>query len=443
MDGDRKTLSRREFLRESAAAAAAFSMGVAAPARAAEETKPADREPILYGFVGTGNQGRRLLSRAVRVPGTRVVALCDIYPPNLEEGMKIAKDVRTYQDYREMLEKERDLDAVLVATPLHWHAPITIDALRAGKHVFCEKTLARTVEECKEIVRASRETGKFVQVGHQRRYNPLYEHALKLIKKDGVLGRITHIRALWHRNGSWRRAVPEEMPPGTNLALWGYEDLEHLINWRLYRKSSGGLMTELASHQLDVVNWFLEATPLSVMGLGGIDYWEDGREVYDNVSVLYEYPNGVKVVYTSITTNAYDDYYEQFMGDEGTLLLTKETQGLLFREVRAEKLAWERFAHKDKSRGKEGIVLDAQATPDKKKRRGRGAGKQVGGKEAQKDPFYPYYLELEDFFACVREGRKPFCDAEAAMRSAVTVLMANEAIKRDTKIEFTEDLFAV
>jgi predicted dehydrogenase len=352
--------------------------------------------------------------------------VCDIREPNLQLGLKIAGEgAKGYKDYREMLDKE-NCEAVMIAVPLNMHAPVAIAALEAGKHVFCEKQMAYSIEECKQMVRAQRTAGKLLQIGHQRRYNPTYHHALGLIK-EGVLGEITHIRALWHRNGSWRRSVPKEQP-----------ELERLINWRLYRASSAGLMGELGSHQLDVCNWFLDAMPLSVTGFGGIDYWKDGREVYDNVNCVFEYPNGVKVTYTSITTNQYDDYYEQIMGKNGTLILTHEYDGKLFRERVAEQLVWGKLAHTEKVGDKEAIVLDASATPSKKGV--RGTAEELGA-AGQKES--PYYLELYDFFRCIREGDKAFCDGVVGLHSAVTCLLANEAMEQRKVIEFKPEHFAV
>jgi len=421
-------ITRREFLKESAAAAAAFSVGLAAvrEAFAQNAAASASAEPIDFAFVGTGAQGSLDLTKALMAPNVKCVAVCDIYEPHLKRGLEIAgkvyPQVRGYTDYREMLDKEKSIQAVLIATPLNMHAPIAIDALQAGKHVFCEKTMAYTVDECKKMCQAARASGKLLQIGHQRRYNPFYHHAYKLIQKDKVLGKITQIRALWHRNGDWRRPVPDPK-------------YERLLNWRLYRESSQGLMAELGSHQVDVVNWFLGTTPISVMGVGGIDYWKDGREVWDNVSVIFEYPDGVKLTYTSITTNQYDGYYEQFMGTEGTLIMVGETGGKLFREPKASKLAWMELANKVAGGG---VNLDLSHSPGG----GTGPGQALGGGEKM-DSGFPYQAELASFFECIRKNTQPFCSGEEALKAAVAILKANEAIEKGVKIQLTPDLFAV
>ncbi|GBC95302.1 Inositol 2-dehydrogenase [bacterium HR16] len=439
-------VSRREFLRDSAWAAAAAAFAAAFQERveaqqkksqptnlAFQHNEPATHstqrlQPVNIGFIGTGTQGQTLLQRLVRIPGVRVVGVCDIYPPHLSRGLQMAgAQAMSYRDYRRLLER-KDIDAVIIATPLHLHAPMTIDALQAGKHVFCEKTMAYSIEDARRMVQVSRETGKHLQIGHQRHYSPIYAHAREMMVEQEVIGKLVHVRAWWHRNNSWRRPVRDKR-------------YEELLNWRLYRKYSQGLMAELASHQIDVINWFTGTTPISVMGMGGIDYWQDGRDVWDNVEVIYEYPNGVKVVYTSILSNQYDGYAEQFMGDKGTLLLTNEKDGFLFKEPMAEELGWEEHAKKAAGKGgTTGLVLDVTATKKK------GTGAVIGGRkmEAGYETKDAYMLELESFVNdVVRNGQKPLCDAEVGYKAAVAVLTANKAIEEGRKITFTPDMFQV
>ncbi|MEP4948877.1 MAG: Gfo/Idh/MocA family oxidoreductase, partial [Flavobacteriaceae bacterium] len=145
------------------------------------------------------------------------------------------------------------------------------------------------------------------QTGHQYHSSKLYVHVVDLIKK-GKIGKIQAFECQWNRNGNWRRPVPSP-------------ELERVVNWRMYREFSGGLLAELCSHQLDFVNWVLEALPDKVMGMGGVDYWKDGRETYDNIHLIYNYPNGVKAKFTCLTGNAKDDYKIRVFGDKGTIIL--------------------------------------------------------------------------------------------------------------------------
>ena len=217
----------------------------------------------------------------------------------------------------------KDIEAVLIATPLYMHAPIAIAALQSGKHVFCEKMMAHTVDQAKAMARACVNSKKVLQIGHQRRANVMYNHAWELIRREEGL-RAYHAR-------------PRPMEPQRQLAqglLPGMTDRQR--NWRMYREYSHGLTSELGTHQIHAVNWFLGAAPTAVVGMGGIDYWKDGREVFDNVELIFEYPGGVKLNYTSLTTNQYDGYYEQFMGKDGTLLISEETGDAQFLLPRAD-----------------------------------------------------------------------------------------------------------
>lgn len=407
-------MTRRDFLQKSALSAALLSFGVLT-ARAKEQDR------IKIGIIGTGAQGQTLLRQLVSLPNAEVVAACDIYLPSRIKAQEITTGkAQLYSDYRAVLER-KEIEAVVIATPLHLHAQMSIDALKAGKHVFCEKAVAYSIEQAKKMALTARETGRILQIGHQRHYNPIYRHAHKLLQ-EGTLGRVTHVRALWHRNGSWRRPVPDEK-------------FERLINWRLYSEYSHGLMTELGSHQLDIINWFLGTLPIAVTGFGGIDYWKDGREIFDNVNLLFEYPNGVKVQYSSITTNQYDGYGEWFFGDKGTLVLTDENKGMLFREPQAEKLEWQDEAKTEKVGGREAVVLDGAAT----RRRGTDLGEQLpygGNRNA-------YYIELNQFCKSVRTGEKPICTVETALPALSTVLLANEAMVRRSRLEYTNQMFVV
>ncbi|MBP6963353.1 MAG: Gfo/Idh/MocA family oxidoreductase [Armatimonadetes bacterium] len=410
---DEGALNRRDFLKGSAAAA--MTLGVSARAF----SQQSNEQEVRCGFIGVGTEGSMLLGKLLRVPGVTVAAVCDIYPPNLKKGLRIARGARGYEDYRWMLERD-DLDAVLIATPLYLHAPMSIAAMQSGRHVFCEKMMAYSIKDAKAMLRTSLDTGKYLQIGHQRRYNALYNHAYKLIQQ-GVLGKITHVRCMWNRNGSWRRAVPDPQ-------------FERLINWRMYSEYSQGLMAELASHQTHVVNWFLGSTPVSVMGMAGIDYWKDGREVYDNVNVLFEYPEGVKLYYQSLTTNQYDSCYEQFMGDKGTLVVTPG-KAQLFKEPSAEDVMWAAAAHKETVGGKEAILLDADVTARLKAQAGDGEQIQAGEKKDD------YLSELEDFIGCIREGRQPDCDGQEGLESAATCLLANDAMAQGRKLFYKPEMF--
>ena len=198
---------------------------------------------------------------------------------------------------------------MLVATPLNKHFQIVMDAMEAGKHVYCEKTIGYDMDQCKKMYDKHIETGVVFFTGQQRLFDPRYIKVMQMVH-DGMFGEITKVRSWWNRNADWRRDVPEP-------------HLEKFINWRLYKESSKGLMTELACHQLQVGTWAIGKLPTRVMGHGSINYWKDGREVYDNVSTLYVFDDGRKMEWGSDIANKFYGLEEQILGSKGTVELER------------------------------------------------------------------------------------------------------------------------
>jgi predicted dehydrogenase len=265
---------RRQFLRASTALALVGSL--------ASESGAEEPAPVRIGVVGTGARGSDLLRSLTTIERAKIVAVCDDYAPHLEQGVKYAgPEAVAFTNYTTML-REAQPEAVVIATPLVRHFEMCMEALDAGCAVFCEKTMCHTVNEARKLAEEVARRGAVFQVGLQRRANAIYAQAQAMVE-TGMLGQITAIKCQWHRNNNWRRPVPVKRDDPQWVAL------EHRLNWRLYWSFSQGLMTELASHQLDVANRLLKATPQRVLASGGIDYWRDGREVFDNVFCVYEY----------------------------------------------------------------------------------------------------------------------------------------------------------
>jgi predicted dehydrogenase len=265
-------------------------------------------EKVRIGVIGTGSRGMYHLNHLLTIPQAEVIALCDDYAPHLQQAVALYPQAKRFNDYRELLE-DKNVQAVIITTPLNEHERMTLDSFSAGKHVFCEKSMSLTPEGCRRMFDAYKASGKVLYIGQQRLFDPKYIRAMEMIH-SGVIGTITGMRAYWYRNNDWRRPVPSP-------------ELERRINWRLYRHSSAGLVTELAAHQLQVGDWALGMRPESVMGYGDIVYWKDGREVYDNISLIYRYPNGVKMSYESIISNKFLGLEELILGDKGTMELEK------------------------------------------------------------------------------------------------------------------------
>ncbi|MDA2926999.1 Gfo/Idh/MocA family oxidoreductase [Acidobacteria bacterium AH-259-G07] len=420
MTEEKRKLGRRNFIKAVAAM----------PAAGALVWKASGMTPVRAGIIGPGGQGRVLMENSPP-SHIRLVAVCDIFPQNLEKGLEIARKVHhpraeAYTDYRKLLER-RDIEAVLIAAPLWLHDSMAVDALQAGKHVFCEKTMAHSIEGCRRMIEAAQSARRNLQIGHQRSYSPLYRQAKQLID-GGVIGDVYHVRALWHRNGDWRRRVPDvDFDPSP----WGYPDLEHLKNWRLYNKYSQGLMAELGSHQLQVVNWFSGRVPKSVFGSGGIYRYKDSREVEDHVYLIYEYPDSLTVTYSSIQSNALDHYYEEFMGTEGTIILSSEKEAMLFYEggaKEATELKVESAAGGPVMQASESRARDA-------------AGSNISGASTGFSALRGYQNEIEGFCATIRNGKPNLCDGPNGMAAAVAILKGNESIAKGEKLEIPPQLY--
>ncbi|MBI5093789.1 MAG: Gfo/Idh/MocA family oxidoreductase [Candidatus Hydrogenedentes bacterium] len=475
------SFSRRDFLKTAGTAAGVAIAAGYSPFSYAQNDK------VRVAAIGTGGQGSLHLRYGLTgAKDIELVAVCDVYKPHLDGGWEQAvgkdetkrKNVKKYMDYREMLDKEK-IDAVVISTPLYTHHPITMDCLSAGKYVFCEKTLAYTVEECREVVKKCNDTGLWVQVGHQRRYNPGYNRAMALAAyrpkdskdKPNTIGRINYITAQWHRNNDWRRPVDKNYVLSDEEKKFIKVPLDEWINWRLYHKfSAGGLMTELACHQLDVTNWFLNTPPKRVMGFGGVDYWKDGRDVDDNVLLAYEYevrpsnpafyamdkrsafqdlrkinqPYTVRVEYSSICSNAKRGAGEQLHGDIGTLELT-EPACFKYREPAAAKPF------------DSGGVVDAKSvanaiTSGKSREvstKAEGENQQIRvpgdtGKDGKPIEMLPHVdvLQFESFVKDIKAKAVPKANQIVGLMAAIAALSGEKAMREGKTIDIDPALYA-
>lgn len=252
-------MNRRSFIKTGLATVAAWM--AAPPARA--QSGLGGTNTLNVALIGAGAQGRVLINAIRQIPDVRFRALCEIWPYNQRYGSRLlarfGHDVEVYADYREMLAQEQDLDAVIVATPDWAHAPQTIAALEAGKHVYCEKMMSNSIEAARDMVRAARRTGKLLQIGHQRRSNPRYLHVYENLLQGTEIfgGPFTHANAQWNRGKSEPLSWPQRFEMSEHeLQAFGYESMTHLINWRFYKKYGGGPISDLGAHQIDILNWF-------------------------------------------------------------------------------------------------------------------------------------------------------------------------------------------
>jgi len=412
-------------------------------------------DPVRVGVIGTGNQGRALI-RSMNPDYHKVVAFSDIRPSNQVWARKDLKDkfgtdarnIPLHVDYHDLLADD-NVEMVVIALPLHLHSKVTIEALEAGKHVLCEKLMAKTVTECKEMVRAADKTGKKLAIGHQRHYSYLYANCHSIIEQGDIMGDIRHIRAYWHRNqtnmgapnavtgkyDSWHPPIPEQ-DRGVPYDEYGYNSLEELIRWRLSGRTGGGLMVELGSHQLDAVSIFLgKKLPVAVQGTGVTSFFKDGRDVFDHIFLTYEFPEPEKVVvtYSSICTNMFEGYGEQVMGTRATMIVDSEKDAYMFREMRNgardTRITWaeQRVDAPATDTGSTAIWALAPGIPDTLTSRG-------------------YREELEHLAWLIRHpesDQKPRCHGRVALADAVIALVSNLAMDTQQRIVFEPEWFDV
>lgn len=416
--------------------------------------------PVRAALIGAGGQGRSHID-SLNPEFIKLVAISDIRP-SMQRKARIAleakygseaRNIELVENYHRLLDRD-DIELVIIALPLHLHAPCAIEAMEKGKHVLCEKLMAKTVTDCKRMARTAAKTGQLLSIGHQRHYSYLYANALEVARQKDVLGDVRHIRAFWHRNqtgggkpgadkgeyDTWFAKIPAE-DRNTDFARYGYKNLEELVRWRLSNRTGEGLMAELGSHQLDACSILLKAVvgkpgdtgvphPKAVSGVSVNSYFTDGREVEDHIYLTYEYPGDVVVSYSSITTNEIESYGEQVMGTRGTLAVIAEKDVYLFREksLKDTRITWA-----------ERRIAQPSATSTSTTQWTSGAGLQDTLTSRG------YREEQEHLAWLIRHPGKgqPRCGADVGLADAVVALVSNMAARGRRRIEFNPAWFDV
>ncbi len=382
-------MQRREFLKQSAL----FSGGILMLGQSGWRSID---EPLRVGIIGCGDRGQGIISVLRGMPEKfSVDAICDVLDFRIDATKKELPDtVKVYKDYRKVMD-QKNIDAVVIATSLHMHFPIAKAALLAGKHVYLEKTMTYSIPEALELVSlAKKHPEQVLEVGHQYRYTPLYFRVKEMIEK-GYLGDVTQIDCRWDRNWNWRRAVPK-----------GYTDRQ--VNWRMYKAYSGGLPAELLSHQMDFINWAFDTHPDEIMGTGGIDHFNDGRETYDNVQAVLRYKEkGMIGNFGATCANARAGYIFKIKGTRGMVSLLP-SEGVFYPEAQARK---------------ELETVDG-VTGATKIEWNKDGGVPIM-KEKMKDGTW---YALEDFHRCIRTDKQPASNVITGATTAICVHLANSAI---------------
>lgn len=287
-------------------------------------------ERVGLGVIGTGGRGTYVMTRFQAFQDCEVRALCDVYPKRIDDAQAKAPGTKAFGDHRKLLEL-KELDAVLVGTPDHWHAAVSMDAMNAGKDVYTEKPLCRTREEAPQMVKAARVNNRICQVGVQQRSGPIYLEPLEKYVRAGRLGKISHIDAVWHTGvPGAMRTEPAEKPSNLDwvrfLGPVKYRDWDpgQYFNFRAYLDYNGGKMTDFGHHWMDVVHMYMgERAPHSAVFAGGIFYGHnDGRTAPDTCNALFEY-DGFTVLFQSNAYGTPTQYGVTFYGDKGKLFVDR------------------------------------------------------------------------------------------------------------------------
>ncbi len=524
---DAVNITRRDFLAGTVAAGLASGVGLGS-IYFGYGTSVGD--PLRVGVLGTGDEGCVLLG-AHNPDYLNVVAIADVRPynvyrafygdvssptayqarPGLMSKYKWSTEdaarekVKVYAAYEDLL-ADKDVEAVIIALPLHLHAPAAIKAMRAGKHVLTEKLMGHSIHECKEMSRVSRETGRILATGHQRHYSILYDNAVHTIGTANLIGDLHSIRAQWHRGNlpgkdSWKPPMPEDASLAKKLAGWqkdlqnakpadidalqkqigqleaqiadqvvdaakyGYTPMtlpngdqrtpmEELLRWRLWNRTGGGLMAELGSHQLDAAGIFVSAMhgagakvkPLTVTAVGNRSIFPADREIDDHVYCMYEYPApGYEDDKNKKIVVTYSSINGNGFGGYGEVVLG--TKGTLVLEQERDVMLYKDSA-KD-TRVTVAKAKDGSPTLDTTESGGGGGAVAAGKAGYDAAPSRGYTEEMEHWAWCIRNPspeNQPRCKPEVAIADAVIALVSNIALANPTtqpRIEFKPEWFDI
>jgi predicted dehydrogenase len=362
---------------------------------------------LNVGCIGTGGRCRYLMKSLVKIPDIRIAAVCDVWDVSLAEGQKLAdpKAIAT-KKYKEILDN-KEIHAVLIGTPDHWHVPVTVDACNAGKDVYVEKPLTHSPEEGAAVIAAQNSNKRVVQVGMQQRSMPHIAKARELIKA-GRLGKITKVHLTWNRNTDRVKRFPLGVDPKSvdwktflGTAKDQPFDEYRFRNWRWYWDFGGGILTDLMVHWIDVAHWLLDLErPERAITTGNFPAAKGVWETPDSMQTLLTYPNDLQVYFEGTFSNARNGAMIEFMGTDATLYI---------------------------DRGR------MEVTPE----RGKGqAEEMILGTGRKGQDFYDKpdgeLLHLTNWIECVRSRERPAAPVEAGVSAAAAAHLGNRAYRENT-----------
>ncbi|HEX3799545.1 MAG TPA: Gfo/Idh/MocA family oxidoreductase [Verrucomicrobiae bacterium] len=466
--------NRRHFIKGASVGSLMLAMG-GVPLLAESNTNTADSgethynsevPPVACAVIGCGVWGREVLQTLALLPkpdakifNAPVVAICDTYQAWLNRAKEFAPKAEAFTDYKKVLEL-KSVEAVIICTPSHLHREITIAALQAGKHVYCEAPLANSIEDARAIAQAAKTAVKCnFQAGLQMRSDPVKHDVLKFIR-NGAIGKSLMARSQSHNKQSWRRTSPNP-------------EREKALNWRLDKTTSLGLIGEIGIHQIDLMNWFINERPTAVTGFGAIMNWSDGRDVADTIQSLIQYPGKANFMYDATLANSFDGEYDMIYGTFAAVMMRyeaasssanskRESKAWMFKEVDAPLIGWEIYASKEQFRHESGLALAAGSTKSVK-----------AGDNLQESPYAESTLHyalkafvknchlvrtgltdyaanfgddpsgLADYITGLAKSRTAAATYQEGFEATVTAIITNKSIVEGKPLEFSKDMFEI
>ena len=439
-------MNRRDFLRVTGAASAATVLGGRVHALKALEGEPAQavaaNDHIQIALIGAGGQGMGDTRTAVQVPGVKLVAVADCYDGRLQHSKEVwGDDIFTTRDYNEFLAR-KDIDAVIIGTPDHWHKQASVDAMKAGKDVYCEKPMIHLYSDGPEMIDASRSTGRILQVGSQRVSSMIYAKAKELLAA-GAIGQLNMVTAFWDRNssmGAWNYTVPDDA--STETCDWPRFlgtapkipfNAEHFFQWRKWKAYGSGVAGDLFVHLFSGTHFITGSKgPTRGMATGGIRFWKDGRDADDVMLGLFDYPEGFNL---SLHVNFVDGGEESeglvFTGSEGTLEIAGNS-------VSVNRVPRETEPGLTLSTFTVAMQQKMQAEYNEKYPHQHPGGTPATGYEKYVAPegYSDSYDHFKNFFASVRSRQPVVEDAVFGFRAAGAALLSNRSIEHGAVVKW-------
>jgi predicted dehydrogenase len=439
-------LDRRYFLKAAGLTAAGSLAGGKLHALTASEMETgrafSANDNIQIALIGAGGQGMGDTHAALQVPGVKLVAVADCYQGRLDHSREVwGNDLFTTRDYTEVLAR-KDIDAVIVGTPDHWHMKVSVDAMKAGKDVYCEKPMIHLYSDGPEMIAASKSTGKILQVGSQRVSSIVYAKAKELLA-SGAIGELNLVTARWDRNssmGAWNYTVPLDASPetcdwprflGTAPKIpW---NAEHFFQWRKWKAYGSGVAGDLFVHLFSGTHFITGAKgPTRAVASGALRFWKDGRDVPDVMLGIFDYPEGFNL---SLRVNFVDG------GDESEGLIFTGSEGTM--EIAGNSVSVNR-SPREKGPGltvgtfTEAMQKQMESAYDAKYPREHPSGPPALEYDKFVAPpgYSDSYDHFKNFFAAVRSRTPVVEDAEFGFRAAGAALLANRSYEKDAVIHW-------